>query len=93
LHARGFHLGEQLILAVEAAVVVVASVVWVFEFAGLENVDGNAVLRREGKGRGQFLAGQRGRVGNYGEHTSAQSAMDGVGKIGRVRTAGVGDQQ
>ena len=73
LEARGFHLGEELVLAMEAAVAVVANVVWVVEFAGLQDVSRDAVFGGEVERRGQFPAGQGGRVGDDGEHAVAEN--------------------
>ena len=47
-----FHLGEELVFAVEAAVGVVALVVGAFEFVGLEDLRGDVVLGSEGQGSG-----------------------------------------
>ncbi len=50
--ALGFHLGEELVFAVEAAAGVVALVVRVVEFGSVEDVRGDAVLGGEGEGGG-----------------------------------------
>ncbi|HMH15578.1 MAG TPA: hypothetical protein VK578_20930, partial [Edaphobacter sp.] len=50
--ALGFHLGEELVFAVEAALGVVALVVGIFELGGLKDVGGNRVLGGEGEGGG-----------------------------------------
>ena len=58
LLAAGFHAGEELVLAVETALGVVALVVGVVEFGGEEGFGGNVVLGGEGEGGGQLGAGE-----------------------------------
>ena len=89
--AELFHLGEELVFAVEAALGVVALVVGVFKLGGLEDVGGDMLIGGEGECGGELGAGERGGVGDYGEHFVAQSKVGGVGEVGGVGTAGVGD--
>ena len=86
------HLGEELVFAVKAAVCVVALVIGAFQFVGLEDLDGDAVFGGEGKGGGEFGAGKRGGVGDDGLHVFAEDLVGGVGEIGGVGAAGVGDE-
>src|ERR1700710_1420693 len=87
-----FHLGEELVFAVEAAVGVVALVVGAFELVGLEDLRGDVVLGGEGEGGGEFGAGEGGGVGDDGLHFFAEGLVRGVGEVGGVGAAGVGDQ-
>jgi hypothetical protein len=90
--ALGFHLGEELVFAVEAALGVVAAVVGLVELGGLEDVGGDAVFGGEGEGGGELGAGQRGGVGDDGEHAVAEGAVRPVGEEGGVGASGVGDK-
>ncbi len=92
LQARGFHLGEELILAVEAAILVVAGVVGIFQLAGLQDVDRDVVFGCEGECGGEFTARQGRRVGDDGEHAVAEDSVRDVGEICGVGAAGVGDE-
>ena len=53
----GLHASEELIFAVKAALAVVALVVGVLEFFGVQNLDGNIMLGGEVECGGQFGAG------------------------------------
>ena len=86
------HLLEELVFAVEAAMGVVALVVGIFKLVGAEDLDGDVVVGGEGEGGGEFGAGERGGVGDDGLHVFAESLMGGVGEIGGVCAAGVGDE-
>ncbi len=88
-----FHLREELILAVEAAVGVVALVVGIAELVRMENLGWDAMPGGEGEGGGELGAGKRGRVGDDGEHVGAERLVSGVGEEGGVGTAGVGDEE
>ena len=89
--ALGLHLGEELVFAVEAALGVVALVVGVFEFGGLENVGGDRVFGGECEGGGEFGAWERGGVGDDCQHFFAKGLMCCVGEVSRVGASGVGD--
>ena len=88
-----FHLGKQLVLAVEAALGVVADVIGLVELSGLQDVGGNAVLRGEGQSGGKFLARQRGGIGDDRQHTAAERLVRSIGKVRGIGAAGVGDKQ
>ena len=68
-----FHLGEEFVFAVEAAVRVVALVVGALEFVGLEDLRGDVVFGGEGKGGG----------GNLGV-----AGREGTNRAGRTSPAG-----
>jgi hypothetical protein len=91
--ALGLHAGEEFVLAVEAAFAVVPLVVGVLELFGVQNLNGNVVLRGKVEGGGQLSAWQRGGVGDDGEHIVAEGLMCGIGEVGGVGSAGVGDEQ
>ena len=91
--ARGFHLGEEFVLAVEAAVGVVAGVVGRFELAGVEDVCGDRVSDGKGKCFRKLFPRERGRVGDDGDHAVAEHFVRDIGEECGVGTAGVGDQQ
>ena len=46
----------------------------------------------EGEGGGELRAGQGGGVGDDGEHVVAERLVRGIGEIGGVGSAGVGDE-
>ena len=86
------HVGEELVLAVEAALAVVADVVGAVQLSGLEDLGGDVVLGGEGEGGGEFGSGQGGRVSDDGEHLIAEGLVGGIGEVGGVGAAGVGDE-
>ncbi len=90
--AFGFHLGEEFVFAMEAALGVVAGVIRVGEFGGLEDLEGDVVLFGKGDRSGEFFAGEGGGVGDAGEHLGAEGLMGGVGEESGVGAAGVGDE-
>jgi len=90
--AEVLHLLEELVFAMEAALGVVALVVGVFELVGVEDLDWDVMVGGEGEGGGEFGAGERGGVGDDGLHVFAESLMGGVGEVGGVGAAGVGDE-
>ena len=75
------HLGEEFVFAMEAAASVVAPVVGAFEFAGVEDLCRDVVFGSEREGSGQFGAGERGGVGDDGEHFFAEDLMGCVGEV------------
>jgi len=89
----GFHLGEELVFAVEAALGVVALVVGVFKFVRMKDVEGDGVVGGEGEGGGEFGAGEGGGVGDDGEHLFAEGLVSGEGEEGGVCAAGVSDEE
>jgi len=93
LFAQSFHRREELVLAVEAALSVVRDVGFALHLAGLQNVQRDVVFAGEGDGRGQFLAGQAGRIGDDGEHIVAQHLVSFVGEISGIDAAGIGNQE
>ena len=87
------HAGEQLGLAVEAALRVVTLVVGVVEFFRLQNARGNTQLGGEGERRSQFAARQGSGVGDHRQHLWPERALRGKGQERGVRAARVRDQQ
>ncbi len=90
--AEALHDGEELVLAVEAALGVVALVVRVREFVSVEDFGRDVVIRGEPEGGDEFGAGERGGVGDDGEHARAERLVRGPGEIRGVGAAGVGDE-
>jgi hypothetical protein len=93
--ARGaldFHLGEELVFAVEAALGVVALVVRAVKLVGVKDVDGDVAVGRKGEGSGKFGAREGRGVGNDGLHVVAESKVGGISEVGGVGAAGVRDQ-
>ena len=90
--ALGFHLGEKFIFAMEAALSIVAGIVGVGKFGRLENLEGDVVLLGESDGIGEFFAGQRGGIGDAGEHAGTERPVSGEGEEGRICAAGIGDE-
>jgi hypothetical protein len=93
LRAELLHGGEELVLAVEAALAVVAEVVGAGHLLGLQDVERDAVGFGEGDGGGELFAGQAGGVGQDGKHVLAEDLVGFVGEIGGVHAAGVGDEE
>ena len=52
-----------------------------------------AVSAAKARGGGEFGAGEGGGVGDDGEHVFAEGLMGGVGEVGGVGAAGVGDEE
>ena len=77
----------------EAAIGVVALVVGLVKFLGLDDLQGNLLVVGKGCGLLKVATGQRGRIGQDGEHFVAEDAVRGGGEIRRVDPAGVGDHQ
>ena len=92
-HPRRLHLGEQLVLAVEAAVAIVARVLRVVQLARLQNVYRDPVLGGKVERRGKLSARQRWRIGNHRQHPLAQRAVRLISQKSRVRAAGVRHHQ
>ncbi len=90
--AGGFHDGEELVFAVEAALAVVALVVGVFELVGVKDFGGDAVIKNQLESGGELGTGEGGGVGDDGEHAWAEGLVGGEGEEGGVSTAGVGDE-
>jgi len=93
LQPGGLHLCEELILAVEAALRIVANVVRLFELAGVQDVGGDCVLRCKRQRGGEFFAGQRSGIRDDGQHAVTQCLMRNIGQIGGVRSTRVSHQQ
>ena len=83
---------EQLVLAVEAAVGIVAHVVGIVEFEGLDVLVGDAELAHEGFGIALVRFRHGGRIGGDGERAVAQHAVRGPRQVGRIGAAGKGHQ-
>src|ERR1700743_3199433 len=62
---------EELILAVEAALSVIAGVFRAVEFRGSDDFNGDSILIGESDRIGQLSAGEAGRIGDYGQHVVA----------------------
>ena len=82
--------GEQLILAVEAAVRVVLHVVWILELTGWDELVAEAALARELRGIPLVRFGNRCRIRSDRQRVLAQSQMRCPGQISRVGAAGIG---
>lgn len=93
LLAQRFHLREQLLLAVEAALGIVARVIGVAEFDCGEDANRDSVLVREVKRCGQFCARQRGGIRQNGEHAVTEDAVRSPGEESGIGATGVGDEQ
>jgi len=91
--AKGFHDGEEFVLAMEAARGVVAGVFGAIEFGGWDDFEGNVLLMGEGDRVGELSAREAGRVGDHGEHVRAERLMSGPGEVGGIDSAGIGDEE
>src|SRR5208283_5992689 len=91
LSSEGFQLRKQLILAMEAAVLVILDVVGVLELVGIDVL----VLEAAGESKSLRVAlmgfGDRRGIGGDGDGCVTQYPVRCPGKIGGVSAAGVGD--
>ena len=85
-------LGEELVLAEEAAVVRVGQVAGILKFAGADDAHRELELAGQGQGLLQFTAGQARRIGNRGQGLVAQHLVRDIGKKDRIHAAGVSDE-
>ena len=79
---------EQFVLAVEAAVRVVADVVGIVEFVGLDVLVRDAEALDEGLGIALVRLGQRCRIGGHGDGVRSQHAIRRPRQVGRIGAAG-----
>ena len=93
LSAEILHAFEKFGLAVEAAIGIIALVLGIFEFFGLDDAQGNAVRLCKGLGLLHVAAGETWRVGEDGEHAVAEDAVGYGGQEGRIDSARVGNHQ
>ena len=92
--ARAAHLletREQLVLAVEAAVGIVAGVVGILELGGADVLVHQAESLDERLGVALVGFGKRGRVGGDGDGIGTEHVVGGPGQVGRIGAAGEGD--
>jgi hypothetical protein len=86
------HHGEEFVFAMKAAKRVVLRVIGIVEFGRWENFQRDAMVPGETHGIGQMTAGERGRIRDDGPHVRAKSMARAPGQIGRIDSAGIGDQ-
>src|SRR5215467_10548195 len=93
MNANVFHHCEQLLFAVKAAVGVVARVVWIFKFSGLNDSQGNFLFL--GKAKSVFILAARKRWGicDYRQHLLTKHPMSSISKISGIHTTRIGYQQ
>ena len=88
--ARAAHLlqtREQLVLAVEAAVGIVAGVIGIVELGGPDVLVHDAESLDERLGVALVGFGKRGRVGGDGDGVGTEHAVGGPGQVGRIGAA------
>ena len=93
LAAVALHDGEELVFAVEAALCVIAGIIWIFQLLRLDDLAGNVLFLREKQGVFKLSSRQRGRIGDERQHVLAQRLMRGIRQISGVHASGVGDER
>ena len=83
---------KKLVFTVEAPLAVIADIFRPIHFAGLDHLNGDPVLLREGERVLQLGARQAGRICDYSEHVLAQDVVRDPCKIRRIDAAGISDQ-
>ena len=87
------HDAEEFVFAMEAAVEVVAGVFGTVELFSGDDVERHAESAGEGAGLFEVATGERGRVGDNGDHARAEQAVSGGREVSGVDAAGVGDHK
>src|SRR5438876_182971 len=90
--AVALHDGEELVFAVEAALCVIAGIIWIFQLLRLDDLAGNVLFLREKQGVFKLSSRQRGRIGDERQHVLAQRLMRGMRQISGVHASGVRDE-
>ena len=90
--AKGFHHREELILAVKTTGGVVAHIFGPVEFAGRNDLERNTLFKSKGGSLGKMGSGETGRIGDHGDHVSAEHFVGGPGQESRIDASGISDQ-
>ena len=88
-----FHHLKEFVFAVEAPLAIIADVFRPVHFAGLDDLNGNAMFLREGKRVLKLGTSQARGVRDYGQHIAAKNLVRDPCQISRINSAGVGDQR
>src|SRR5262249_22199058 len=87
------HAFEELRLAMEAAIGVVALVLGLVEFVSLDNAERNSLLFGKGLRLFHVAAGKAGRVGEDSEHAAAEDTVGHGSKERGIDSTGVGTDE
>ena len=93
LRAKLFHQGEEFVFAEEAALCVVAYILWAIEFRGRNHLKWNRLLQGKCNRVGELSSRQARGVSDDRQHLISQRLMGGPGQVGGIDTAGIGDEK
>ena len=88
-----FHRREELILAVEAASVIVAPILDAIQFRRMNDLQRNSLLFGKSYGVTHLPTRKTGRIGEYGLHTVAQFLMCRPREKPGIDSTGIGNKQ